>query len=114
MWRVWSHDGRLPKEGTLGNRKFPSPREDPIRSRRAKAKVAKARRERRPLTSGQTVRKIHRLMRKPSTRLQVSSLELSADTRSTVNETCKLGKESRNRHEISVNPAKVETFVPML
>ena len=56
----------------LGNRKFPSPREDLIRSRRAK--LAKARRERRPLTSGQTVIKIHRLMRKPSSRLQVSSL----------------------------------------
>ena len=40
-----------------------SHREDPIRNRRAKAKVAKAKRERRPLTSGQTVRKIHRLMR---------------------------------------------------
>ena len=60
----------------LGNPKFPSPREDPIRSRRAKGKVAKARRERRPLTSGQTVRKIHRLMRKPPRRLQVSSLVL--------------------------------------
>ena len=41
VWRVWSHDGR----------KCP------------KAKVAKARRERRTLTSGQTFRKLHRLMR---------------------------------------------------
>ena len=89
------------KAAGMGNRKFPSPREDLIRKQRANAKVAKVRRERRPLTSGQTVRKIHRLMRKPPRMLQVSSLVLSADTRGTVNETGKPGKESRNRHEIS-------------
>ena len=49
-----------------------SSREGPIRNRRAKAKVAKARGERRPLMSGQTVWKIHRLMRKLPWRLQVS------------------------------------------
>ena len=81
---------------------------------RATAKVAKARRERRPLTSGQTVRKILRLMRNPPRRLQVSLLVLSADTSGTVNETGKPGKESRNRHEINGNPIKVETCVPML
>ena len=36
--------------------------------------------------------KIHRLMRKPPRRLQVSSLMLSADTRGTVNEICSVGQ----------------------
>ena len=39
---------------------------------------------------------------------------LSIDARGTVNETGKTGKESRNRHEISGNPTRVETFAPML
>ena len=43
-----------------------------------------------------------------------SSLVLSADTRGTVNETGKPGQESRNRHGISGNPTRAETFVPML
>ena len=63
VWRVWSHDARLSNEGSRETASSRSPRKDPIRSRRAKAKLAKARRERRPLTSGQTVRNIHRLMR---------------------------------------------------
>ena len=71
------------------------------------AKVAKARRERRPLTSGQTVRKIHRLMRRLSRRLQVSLLVLSVDTRGTVNETGKPGNRSRNRLDNSRNPTKL-------
>ena len=37
-------------------------------------------------------------------------LVLSADTSGTVNETGKPRKESRNRHEISGNPTRVETF----
>ena len=69
--------------------------------------VAKARRERRPLTSGQTARKIHRLMRRPSRRLQVSLLVLSVDTRGTVNETGKPGNRSRNRLDNSRNPTKL-------
>ena len=44
----------------------------------------------------------------------VSSLVLSIDARGTVNETGKTGKESRNRHESSGNPTRVDTFVPML
>ena len=112
---VYCHMAEDCQKKAAGKQQVPkSPREDLIRNRRAKAKVAKARRERRPLTSGQTVRKLHRLMTKPQRRLQVSSLVLSADTRGTVNETGKPGKESRNRHEISGNPAIVETFVPML
>ena len=51
---------------------------------------------------------------KPMRRLQVSLLVLSVDTRGTVNETGKPRKESRNRHDINGNPARVETFVPML
>ena len=66
------------------------------------------------LDEWQTARKIHRLMRRPSRRLQVSLLVLSVGTRGTVNETGKPVKESRNRHEISGNPTEVETLVPML
>ena len=51
--------------------------------------------------SGQTVRKLHRLMSKLPRMLQVSSLVLSVDMRGTVNETSKPKKESRNRHDIS-------------
>ena len=106
VWRVWPHDAwwKTAKRRHLGNRKFPSSREEPIRSRRVKAKVAMARRERCPLTSGQTVRNFLRLMRKLPRRQQVPSLVPSVDTRGTVNETGKPGKESRNRREISGSP----------
>ena len=76
-------------------------------------KETKARRERHPLMSGRMVKTISHLG-KPMRRLQVSSLVLSADTRGTVNETGKPGKESRNKHEISGHPTKVDTIVPML
>ena len=56
-----------------GKPQSPKSREGPIRRRRAKAKVAKARKARHPSTSGQMVRKLSRLMRKLSRRLQVSS-----------------------------------------
>ena len=88
-----------PLLGVEISQRRPSHGEDLIRNRRAKAKVAKARRERRPLTSGQTARAIHRLMRRPSRRLQVSLLVLSVDTRG--------GNRSRNRLDNSRNPTKL-------
>ena len=94
MWRVWSHDGILSKEGSWDTASFQGPREGLVRSRRAKAKVAKAGREQRPLTSGQTVRKLSRLMRKPSRSLYFSSMLLSADTKCIVNDTGKPGKNT--------------------
>ena len=61
------------------------------------------------------VKKISRRLRKPMRRrLQVSSSVLSADTRGTVDETGKPGERSRNRHDVSGNPTRVETLVPML
>ena len=68
--------------------------EDLIRNRRAKAKEAKARRERRPLTSGQTVRRIHRLMR--SHRGGCRSLRWCQPTRE-VQSTRRIQKQARDQ-----------------
>ena len=61
VWRVWSHDGRLPKEGsweTAGSQVTARTRSE---AEGQQAKVAKARREHRPLI-GQMVRKLSRLL----------------------------------------------------
>ena len=100
----------------LGNRKFPSRREDPIRSRRAKAKVAKARRERRPSTNVQMDKRNNRLVRNQVMKSQGRSWALLTDAksatdekvftdaRSTTDVTDKPGNGSRNRLNNSGNP----------
>ena len=62
---MWPHDGGLSEESCWEATGSEVPRDGPIRSQRAKAKVAKARRERRPLMNGQMVKKISHLVRKP-------------------------------------------------
>ena len=106
--RVWSHDGRLPKGGSW--KTASSQVLAMARNRRAKAKVAKAIRERRPLTSGQTVRKFGRLMRKPPRRLwccqptrEVQSTRLAS-----------LGKNPETGTKVSGNLTRAENLMPML
>ena len=64
--------------------------------------------------SGWMVKMNNHVVRNLVRRLQVSSSVLSADMKGTTDETCKLGKESRNRRSVSGRPAGMEAVLSML
>ena len=108
VWRVWSHDGGLAKEGSWETAS------SQVSARTGSETEGQRQRwQRQEGASSRTVRNPSVLLRKPTRRLQVSLLVLSVDTRGTVNWTGKPGEEFRNRQEVSGHPTRVE-IVSML
>ena len=105
---------RIVRRRLMRSHKDPGRREGPIRSQRAKAKEAQARRDHHPLMSGRMVKTISHLVRKPVRRFQVSSSVLSADMKGTTDDTGKPGKRCGDRRSVGGRPTRVETFGPVL
>ena len=92
-----------------GKPQVPKPPEGADPKPKCKGKGGKGKKGASSLGEWPDGQEILRLMGKLPRRQQVCSLVPSVDTRVTVNETDKPGEESRNGHEISGNPTKVET-----